>query len=139
MRAVGAGTLLSWPAVAADPAGPLECPTAGRCNYTAHGRRVSLITGEAGLPVACNTVDAIVAQVPAGFACRSRVPVVDRIDNWRYGAFGIWLEAGGVAVESANGSRGERPWVPHPVSARERARAHSVEQSKTSRQADAPD
>jgi hypothetical protein len=64
---------------------------------------------------------------------------VDRIDNWRYGAFGIWLEAGGVAVESANGSRGERPWVPHPVSARERARAHSVEQSKTSRQADAPD
>ena len=58
----------------------------GRCFYTAGGRRVALVTSEAGLPVACDTVDAIVAQVPAGFACRSLIPIVDRIDNWRQGA-----------------------------------------------------
>src|SRR6266853_244271 len=115
-------SLLPWPAVASS-AGALECPAEGRCFYTANGRRVALVTSEAGLPVACNTVDAIVAQVPAGFQCRSQIPVVDRIDNWRQGAIALWLEPDGVKIESANASRGDRPWVPHPVSARERARA----------------
>jgi hypothetical protein len=58
--------------------------------------------------------DAIVSQVPAGFACRKQIPVVDRIDNWRRGAVALWLDQDGIAVESANESRGDRPWVPHP-------------------------
>jgi hypothetical protein len=49
--------------------------------------------------------------------------VADRIDNWRRGAIALWLAADGVTMESSNASRGDRPWVPHPVSARERARA----------------
>jgi competence protein ComEC len=84
--------------------------------------RIALVTSEAGLPIACGTVDAIVAQVPAGFTCRSLIPTVDRIDNWRHGAYALWLDPGGIAIESANASRGDRPWVPHPVSSRERAR-----------------
>ncbi len=115
-------SLLPWPA-AASSAGALDCPAEGRCFYAAHARRVALVTGEAGLPVACNTVDAIVAQVPAGFQCRSQIPVVDRIDSWRQGAIALWLEPAGVTIESTNANRGDRPWVPHPVSARERARA----------------
>jgi competence protein ComEC len=103
-------------------AGALDCRAAGRCFYTAHGGRVALITGAAGLPVICGTVDAIVAQVPAGFACRGHIPVADRIDNWRYGAIALWLDGDSVTTESANASRGDRPWVPHPVSAKERAR-----------------
>jgi hypothetical protein len=51
---------------------------------------------------------------------------VDRIDNWRNGAFALWLGPGigrnGIMIESANASRGDRPWVPHPISAKERAR-----------------
>lgn len=120
MRETGA-RLLPWPA--AEPAGPLECRTESRCTYTANSRRVALVMGEAGLPAACSTVDAIVAQVPAGFRCRAQIPTVDRIDNWRLGAIALWLDRDGIVVESANGSRGDRPWVPHPVSARERARA----------------
>ncbi len=115
-------SLLPWPAAAAAT-GALDCPVEGRCSYAAHGRRVALVTSAAGLPVLCDTVDAIVAQVPAGFGCRSQIPVVDRIDSWRQGAIALWLEPGGITIESANESRGDRPWVPHPVSARERARA----------------
>ena len=81
------------------------------------------MTGEAGLPVVCDTVEAIVSQVAAGYQCRSKIPVVDRIDSWRQGATALWLDEGGIVIESANGSRGDRPWVPHPVSARERAKA----------------
>ncbi|HEX3954329.1 MAG TPA: ComEC/Rec2 family competence protein [Stellaceae bacterium] len=111
--------LLAWPRSAS--AGPLDCSAAGRCSYAANGRRVALITDEAGLPVLCYTVDAIVAQVPAGFVCRSQIPVADRIDSWRQGSIALWLDHDRVSVESTNASRGDRPWVPHPVSARERA------------------
>ncbi len=101
--------------------GKFDCSAAGRCLYRARGRTVALITDAAGLPVDCAAVDAVVAQVPAGFACRGTIPVADRIDTWRRGAIAVWLDPGGVSVESANDSRGDRPWVPHPVSRRERA------------------
>ena len=84
------------------------------------------------------TVDAIVAQVPAGFACRSLVPTVDRIDNWRQGAFVLWLDSEGIIIESANASRGDRPWVPHPVSARERARRAQPEAKPDANQEEPP-
>jgi competence protein ComEC len=127
--------LLPWPAAATDR---LDCPSADRCFYAARGRRVALVRSEAGLPVTCDTVDAIVAQVPAGFACRGKVPVADRIDNWRYGAIALWLDQDGVVKESANTGRGNRPWVPHPLSAKERA-ALAGEAATTRGQADAPD
>jgi competence protein ComEC len=119
-------TLLPWPAgraAAATVPGGLECTDAGRCLYTARGKRVAVVTGESGLPVACNTVDAIVAQVAAGSQCRPQIPVVDRFDNWRLGATALWLDPGGITVESTSAARGDRPWVPHPVSARDRAKA----------------
>lgn len=130
--------LLPWPAAASDAGGRLDCPSGGRCSYAANGRRVALVRTEAGLPVVCDTVDAIVAQVPAGFACRGKIPVADRIDNWRHGAIALWLDQDAVIAESANGSRGGRPWVPHPLSAKERA-AIADEAAKTRGQADAPD
>jgi competence protein ComEC len=112
--------LLPWPEKGDPAAGPLDCSGDGRCIYSAHGRRIALITGESGLPVPCYTVDAIVAQVPAGFRCKSQIPVMDRIDSWRLGSIALWIDDTGIAVESANGSRGDRPWVPHPISRRER-------------------
>ncbi len=106
--------LSSWP-------GGLDCAN-GRCIYAADGRRVAIVTAASGLPVDCTSVDAIVAQIPAGFECRDKIPVADRIDNWRYGAIGLWVRSGGVTLESANQTRGDRPWVPHPISRKERER-----------------
>jgi competence protein ComEC len=123
--------LLPWPDQGAPAADGLECAAAGRCSYTAQGRRVAIVTGDTGLPVLCYTVDAIVAQVPAGFACRSQIPVVDRIDTWRQGAVALWLDADGITVASANQSRGDRPWVPHPVSKREREKAAAANRPAT--------
>ena len=123
--------LLPWPEKDAPAADGLECAAAGRCSYTAQGRRVAIVTAEAGLPVLCYTVDAIVAQVPAGFACRNQIPVVDRIDTWRKGALALWLDADGVTVASANEGRGDRPWVPHPISKREREKAAAANRPAT--------
>jgi hypothetical protein len=37
------------------------------------------------------------------------------INSWRYGAIALWLDGAGVTMESANASRGNRSWVPHPI------------------------
>ena len=109
--------LLPWPAPGDATESGLDC--AGElCRYALRGRTVAIVTGEAALPVKCRGLDAIVSQVPAGFRCRSMMPVVDRIDSWRRGAVALWLDRGGVTVESVNESRGDRPWVPHPRPAR---------------------
>ncbi len=105
--------LAAWPAAGRGAPNGLDC--AGElCRYSARGRQVAIVTGKSALPVKCGGIDAIVAQVPAGFRCRSLVPVVDSIDSWRRGAVALWLDQDGIAVESANESRGDRPWVPQP-------------------------
>jgi len=45
-------------------------------------------------------------------------PAADQDKFWRRGAVALWLDRDGVTVESANESRGDRPWVPHPRPAR---------------------
>ena len=113
--------LLPWPEPGAS-GDTLAC-TDGGCRYAARGKTVAIVTDDRFLPSGCDAVDAIVSQVPAGFACRKPIPVVDRIDTWRRGAVALWLDPGGIAVTGANDSRGDRPWVPHPVSAKEKAAA----------------
>jgi competence protein ComEC len=106
-----------WPVTGSGAEDRLRC--AGElCRYSASGRTVAIVTGASALPVRCSGLDAIVSQVPAGFHCRSMMPVIDRIDSWRRGAVALWLDSDGVTVESANETRGDRPWVPHPHPAR---------------------
>jgi len=112
-------TLRAWPQAGDTPESGLDC-SGELCLYSARGRRVAIVTGASALPVRCNGVDAIVSQVPAGFRCRSMMPVIDRIDSWRRGAVALWLDETGIIVESANETRGDRPWVPHPRPKRQR-------------------
>ncbi|HEY1259927.1 MAG TPA: ComEC/Rec2 family competence protein [Stellaceae bacterium] len=110
----------SWPQAGGKKVAGLEC-SGELCRYSARGRQVAIVTGAGALPLDCYEWDAIVAQVPAGFRCRRTIPVIDRIDSWRRGSVALWLDTKGVTVESANGSRGDRPWVPHPRSRPRRA------------------
>jgi hypothetical protein len=116
--------LQAWPTAGTAAEGNLNCARE-LCVYTARGRRVAIATGAEALPIRCTGFDAIVSQVPAGFHCRSLMAVVDRIDSWRRGAVALWLDHAGITIESANESRGDRPWVPHPRPKREQAGAGS--------------
>ena len=118
--------LADWPEAGTGAGDGLDCAKAS-CLYTAHGRTVAIITGEAALPFKCGRLDAIVSQVPVGFRCRSMMPVIDRIDSWRRGAVALWLDTDGIAVESVNEARGDRPWVPHPRPAHERPLPGAIE------------
>jgi competence protein ComEC len=114
----------AWPEAGSSAEERFDCAAAS-CIYTARGRHVAIVTGEAALPLSCGGLDAIVSQVPAGFRCRSMIPVIDRIDSWRRGAVALWLDSDGVTVDSVNEDRGDRPWVPHPRSKREQAAINS--------------
>ncbi len=111
--------IVPWPS--ASIGGKLECD-GELCRYLADGHSVAIVTGASALPVDCSGFDAIVSQVPAGFRCRAILPVADRIDAWRLGAIALWVGANGILIDSTNGSRGDRPWVPHPHS-RQRSQA----------------
>ncbi|MGH7096563.1 MAG: ComEC/Rec2 family competence protein, partial [Stellaceae bacterium] len=116
--------IADWPRAPLPARDGLAC-TGALCRYRARERQVLILLGAAALPPGCGGADAIVARVPAGLACRRIMPVVDRIDSWRRGAVALWLAPGGIAIESANGSRGARPWVPQPQPHPRRARGKS--------------
>jgi hypothetical protein len=122
----GGDILEPWPTTADRADSGFDCAV-DMCRYSAHGRTVTLVTAETALPVKCGGVDAIVSQVPAGFRCRSLIPVIDRIDSWRRGAIALWLGREGITLESVNERRGDRPWVPHPRSRRDRLAAGGEE------------
>jgi len=111
LRAETGLDVLPWPP--ADESRALGCANA-LCRYSARGRSVAIVTGTAALPLDCGGFDAIVSQVPAGFRCRSIIPVIDRIDAWRLGSVALWFGKRDITIDSTNGSRGDRPWVPHP-------------------------
>jgi competence protein ComEC len=117
--------LEAWPAAGSGAESGLDCG-GELCRYSTRGRTVAIVTDATALPVRCRGLDAIVSQVPAGFHCRSMMPVIDRIDSWRRGAVALWLDRSGVTVESVNESRGDRPWVPHPRPIRERLRTSTT-------------
>jgi len=64
--------LQDWPATGSGAQGGLDC-VGKLCRYTARGHQVAIVTAAAALPTKCGGIDAIVAQVPAGFRCRSIV------------------------------------------------------------------
>jgi competence protein ComEC len=107
-----AASLAAWPGAGSTADAAFDCAAAA-CRYRAHGRQVAIVTAAAGVPTQCDGLDAIVSQVPAGFRCRALVPVIDRIDSYQRGAVALWLDQDRIAIESANESRGDRPWVPH--------------------------
>lgn len=105
-----------WPPAGAS--GALDC-AAGECRYRARGRNVAIVTAAARWPIDCAGADMVVSEVPTGRRCHAEAPTIDRIDSWRLGAAALWLDPDGIAVETANGGRGDRPWVPHsPVQRR---------------------
>ncbi len=136
-------TLSDWQKAWAIPAGIVSFPDAGGvdgsgdvvCNPAAcllvrHGRTVMLLRDPTGgkrkpdedepppalEPGDCDNLSLLISPAPAQGACPG-VPHIDRFTVWREGPQAVWIGAGGVTVRSAQGSRGDRPWVPRAAPA----------------------
>lgn len=122
LRRAGQDEANPWPRKGQSRDGRLRCDAAG-CIYRARGHVVALIRDERALAEDCAMAEVVVSVEPVRLPCPAARVVVDRIDLWRDGGYAIWLEANGVRVESVNGNRGTRPWVPRPASRRRPRRA----------------
>jgi competence protein ComEC len=103
-----------FPASGTSPDGALSCDGHG-CLYRARGRIVALPHDLAAIDEDCRAADLVVSLEPVRKRCRAATPVIDRFDLWRQGAHAIWLAPDGVAIETVDGWRGNRPWVPQHV------------------------
>ena len=100
-----------WPEEGVSNDGRLACDGLG-CIYRAGGQVVALVREPGALEEDCRVADVVIASVPLRRPCPSARVVVDRFDLWRNGAHALWFEGSGLRVESVNGARGARPWVP---------------------------
>ncbi len=104
----------AFPAEGISADGLLACDRLG-CIYRAGGRRVALLRDPQALDEDCRGVDLVVSPEPARRRCRGAIPVIDRFDLWRGGTHAIWLTPDAITIETVDGWRGERPWVPKHI------------------------
>ncbi len=98
---------------AAAKAQMLSCDRQG-CLYRAGGKKVALVSHPAAVAEECWAADVLIATLPVRGRCPVPEVVIDRFDLWRDGAHAVWLADGDIRVETANGTRGRRPWVARP-------------------------
>ncbi len=101
-----------WTVSAEEEAAGLGCH-AGLCHWRKGIWRVALVSDERRLAEACASADIVLSTVDAQGRCRGPRLVLDRRDAWREGAQAIWLDDSGLRRQTANGVRGDRPWVPN--------------------------
>lgn len=101
-----------WTVSAEEQASGLGCST-GFCRWRKGPWRIALVSDERRLAEACGAADIVLATVDAQTRCRGPRVVIDRRDAWKEGAQALWLDDLGVRRETANATRGDRPWVPN--------------------------
>jgi competence protein ComEC len=101
-----------WTVSADQQAAGLGCST-GLCRWRKGPWRIALLSDDRRLAEACGSADIVLSTVDAQGRCRGPRLVIDRRDAWREGAQALWLDELGVRRETANGRRGDRPWVPN--------------------------
>jgi competence protein ComEC len=87
----------------------MRCDRLG-CSLVQGGRSVGFVRDPRALEDDCRIADLVLSAVPVRFNCPSAKLVIDRMDLWRRGAIAVRWRNGGITVEGANDSRGDRPW-----------------------------
>jgi len=108
----------AWPKTGRSEDGRLNCDVEG-CLYRVGGRTVAIAYEASALAEDCWSADMVVAVMPVRRRCPAAAGVIDRFDLWREGGHALWVEKGGVRVETVNGVRGRRPWVLRPTANRD--------------------
>ena len=86
--------------------------TAGYCEGRVKGLRVLFLRDEGLQDPPCQAGDLVIATFPLRKLCARARLRIDRFDVWREGAHALRIRADGwINVSTAQGERGDRPWV----------------------------
>ncbi|MGB8315008.1 MAG: ComEC/Rec2 family competence protein [Aestuariivirga sp.] len=84
------------------------------CRAEIRGKVVGyFVEGEGDLP-SCAGLDILIAAYPLRDTCRSVATRIDRFDVWRMGSHAIAIDGSNLAIFTARGKSGTRPWVVAP-------------------------
>jgi competence protein ComEC len=111
-RRSGQEGIKRWTVNADQQAAGFGC-SVGLCRWRKGPWRVAMVGDDRRLADACASSDIVLSTVDAQGRCRGPRLVLDRRDAWHEGAQALWLDESGVRRDTANGRRGDRPWVPN--------------------------
>ena len=111
LRLVAAEDWAGWPETGLSASGGVSCDSLG-CAYRRGGYVAALVVDARAFGEDCHGADLVVAMLPAPDFCRDAAgAVIDLFDLLDRGAHAVWLEDGGLRIESVGETRGDRPWV----------------------------
>lgn len=103
--------LLFGPILNVTSSSTVKCDPYG-CVYVKDAQVLAFPTAEQALKIDCDRATLVISRVPVKRTC-APARVIDKFDLWRNGAHSIWLKNfGALRVDTVNGLRGNRPWVP---------------------------
>ena len=83
------------------------------CRASVNGMTVSAISHFGAFAEDCASSDVVISAIPTRYWCKGPKLVIDRFDVSRNGAYALWLGKN-IRTETAQHSRGERPWSERP-------------------------
>ena len=104
----GNGEAISVESASLKPA--WDC-NSGDCFSNLSALEVSYLRDKSGNGLYCPPTPIIIADFPLRRQCRDAVLVIDRIDVWRNGAYGVFIKNGRYTLATARGEQGVRPWT----------------------------
>ncbi len=109
-RRAGEVALLPWPASGQSSAdGALRCDSLG-CVLRRDGQQVIIAMTSQAFAEDCRQPGLLISLEPAARACRRSERLVDFFTLREAGTHAIWLEPGGLRIETVRASQGARPW-----------------------------
>jgi competence protein ComEC len=81
------------------------------CRSEIKGKVIGYFLDGEGTQPSCTGFDVIIAAYPLRGACKAVPTRIDRFDVWRMGSHAIAIEGSTIALSTARGLSGNRPWV----------------------------
>ena len=84
------------------------------CRAEIKGKTVGYFTEGEGAVPSCAGLDIVIAAYPLRGTCKSVAMHIDRFDVWRMGSHAVAIDGSILAIATARGRSGNRPWVVVP-------------------------
>jgi competence protein ComEC len=81
------------------------------CRSEIKGKVIGYFLDGQGTQPSCTGLDVIIAAYPLRGHCKAVPMRIDRFDVWRMGSHAIAIEGSTMAISTARGLSGNRPWV----------------------------
>ncbi len=102
------GTPMVWPKNGLKQDG-LVCDSQA-CLFETKGTRISLVSHPSAIQEDCHIVQVLISSEPIRSKCTGPQVVIDRFDLWREGGHALWINKGGIEVQTVAEYQGRRPW-----------------------------